>query len=332
MPTLYVIEPGARIEKEYRRLLVTVDDEVVRSVPLRRVTQVVLGRGVGATTPALRALLREGVSLSLINQWGRLEGMLMSAEAKNIPLRQKQCARAQDAAFCLEISRSIVAGKLRNERNLARRMMRAHPNLVASERVERIQQALAQVQMAESLSELRGLEGAGARAYFAVFRAVLEDAHGFERRQRRPPKDPINAMLSLGYSLLTQNLMTACRVVGLDPYDGFFHSDKYGRPALALDLVEEFRHVIVDSVVMRLVNRNMISGKDFEPGERGGVHLKQKALRVFFQQYEARLQTRVKHPLSDRKFSYQQIFEIQARQLRRCIEGTAEAYKPFLTR
>ena len=332
MPTLYVIEPGARIEKEYHRILVTVEGEVIRSVPLRRVTHVVLGRGVGATTPALRALLREGAGLSLINQWGRLEGMLIPAEAKNIPLRQKQCKQAQDAAFCLEVSRAIVRGKLRNERNLARRMMRSHPDLVNEKPIERIQEALMQVQDATNLDELRGLEGMGARAYFAVFRAVLENTHGFKRRQRRPPRDPINAMLSLGYSLLTQNLMTACRIVGLDPYEGFFHSNKYGRPALALDLVEEFRHVIVDSVVMRLVNRNMITGKDFEYGAQGGVQLKPKALRIFFQQYEARLQTRVKHPLSKRKFTYQQVFEIQARQMRKCIEGVSERYKPFLTR
>ena len=332
MPTLYVIEPGARIEKEYQRLLVTVDDEVIRSVPLRRVDHVVLGAGVGATMPALRALLRIGAGLSMINRWGKLEGVLMPAEDRNIPLRQQQCARAQDAAFCLAISREIVTGKLKNERNLARRMQRAHPQAANAARIERINQALAQVRQAPSLSALRGLEGAGARAYFAVFRATLEEAYGFGKRKRRPPTDPINAMLSLGYSLLTLNLFMACRVVGMDPYEGFFHADKYGRPALALDLVEEFRHVIVDSVVLRLVNRNMVDADDFEPGEKGGVLMKPKALRVFFQQYTARLQTRVKHPLSDRRFSYQQIFEIQARQMRKCIEGKVDAYRPFLTR
>lgn len=310
----------------------TVEGDVIRSVPLRRVTHVVLGAGVGVTTPVLRALLREGVGLSIINRWGRMEGMLEPAEAKNIVLRQQQCMRARDEAFCISVGREIVRGKLRNERNLARRMLRAHPNLVDEGQVLRIQQALAQVSDASSLSALRGLEGSGARAYFTVFRAVLEDAHGFEGRRRRPPTDPINAMLSLGYSLLTQNLITACRAAGLDPYEGFFHSDKYGRPALALDLVEEFRHVIVDSVVMRLVNRNMVDADDFEPGARGGVFLKHKALQVFFEQYEARLQTRVRHPLGDRRFSYQQIFEIQARQLRKCIEGKVERYKPFLTR
>ena len=155
---------------------------------------------------------------------------------------------------------------------------------------------------------------------------------GFEKRTRRPPKDPANALLSLGYTLLTNNLMTACEVVGLDPYDGFFHADKYGRPALALDLVEEFRGLIVDSVVMNVVNRGMLKASDFEPGPGRGVYLKPKAMKTFFKSYSARLNTEVVHPLVERRLSYQKCFEVQARLLRDTMEGKRQEYLPFLTK
>ena len=155
---------------------------------------------------------------------------------------------------------------------------------------------------------------------------------GFEKRTRRPPKDPANALLSLGYTLLTNNLMTACEVVGLDPYDGFFHADKYGRPALALDLVEEFRGLIVDSVVLNIVNRGMLKASDFEPGPGRGVYLKPKAMKPFFKGYSARLNTEVTHPIAGRRLTYQKCFEVQARLLRGVIEGRHERYRPFVTR
>jgi CRISPR-associated protein Cas1 len=155
---------------------------------------------------------------------------------------------------------------------------------------------------------------------------------GFEKRARRPPPDPINAMLSLGYTLLTENLYAALTIVGLDPHNGFFHADAYGRPALALDLVEEFRGIVADSVVLTLVNKRMVDEHDFEPSEDGGVRLKDHALRRFLRQYHQRLQTEVIHPLVGRRLTYQKCFEVQARLLRKVIEGSAAEYLPFRTR
>jgi CRISPR-associated protein Cas1 len=233
------------------------------------------------------------------------------------------------------VSRAIVGGKLRNCRALARRWTRTRPD-IPSELIERVDRAVDRAATAPDLATLRGIEGEGTKNYFAVWRRALEpgsdSAMGFEKRTRRPPGDPVNAMLSLGYTLLTDNLMAACEVVGLDPYDGFFHADKYGRPALALDLVEEFRSVIVDSVVLNLVNREMLTAADFRPGRKGGVYLKRKALRTFFQQYSSRLNTRRLHPGVGRKLTYQQWFEVQARTLRETIEGTRSAYRPMVVR
>lgn len=331
MATLYVTEPGARIEKEYRRLLVTKEDEVLLRVPLSRVSDVVLVGWTGATTPALLALLDAGIELAFVSRSGKLRGRLVPPTAKNIPLRHKQYERATEEGFCLEMARAIVGGKLRNERTLARRLCRGHAEIETGA-IEEITLAIKQVDDAPDMDTLRGLEGAGARAYFRVFRQSLALEWGFEKRVRRPPGDPVNAMLSLGYTLLGQNMMTALEVVGLDPYDGFFHADKYGRPALALDLVEEFRSVIVDSVVLTVVNKRMLMPDDFRPGPKGGVILGRSGLREFLSQYTARLQTEVIHPLAGRRLTYQKCFEVQARLLRKVIEGQAEAYSPFLTK
>jgi len=331
MATLYITEPGARIEKEYQRLLVTKDDEVLLRVPLSRVTDVVLVGQTGATTPALLALLDAGIGLAFVSQSGALRGRLVPPTPKNIPLRHQQYARAQDGAFCLEVARAIVGGKLRNQRALAFRLRRSHPE-IKEKLVEDIIATIEGVQGSEDMNALRGLEGAGARAYFQILRQALPEEWRFEKRVRRPPGDPVNAMLSLGYTLLGHSLMSALEVVGLDPYDGFFHADKYGRPALALDLVEEFRSVIVDSVVLTVVNKGVLALDDFRPGPKGGTLLTQRGLRQFLDQYSARLQTEIIHPLAGRRLTYQKCFEVQAWQMRKVIEGKAEEYRPFRIR
>jgi CRISPR-associated protein Cas1 len=252
---------------------------------------------------------------------------------KNIPARQAQFAAAQDPTLCLQLARAIVAGKLRNSRVMARRVARDRDG-VDDTPIAEITRCLKALSGAPDMDTMRGLEGQAARAYFAVWGQSFTGELGFERRTRRPPKDPVNALLSLGYSLLTQNLMTACEIVGLDPYDGFFHADKYGRPALALDLVEEFRAVVVDSVVRTLVNKRMVEKADFRPGSggKGSVYLTRRGLRTFFTQYGRRLSTRVTHPYYDRRLTYQQCFEVQARLLRKVIEREVDNYPPFVVK
>ncbi len=328
MATLYVTEQGAQVEKEYQRLLVTRDDEVLLQVPLSRVSEVVLVGQVGVTTPALLALLDAGVGLTLVSRSGALRGRLVPPTPRHIPLRHRQYERARDEAFCLGVARAIVGGKLRNARTLVRRWSRKFPAIGAAA-VDMITQAIRGAEAATDLDALRGLEGVGTRAYFRAFRQVLRRGWEFPKRARRPPTDPINALLSLGYTLLGQNMMTALEVVGLDPYDGFFHADKYGRPALALDLMEEFRGVVVDSLVLMVINKRMLQADDFQIGPEGEVILTRSGLRVFLTQYSARLETEVIHPLFGRRLTYQKCFEVQARLLRAVIEGKREAYLPF---
>lgn len=330
MATMYVTEPGARIEKEYRRILVTKQDEVLKVAPLSRLSEIVLVGRVGATTPALLALLGAGIGLTFVNRSGRLRGRLVPPMPKNIPARKAQYAAASDPAFCLEVSRRFVEGKLRNCRAMAYRVARRLASPPAE--LERLEKSIDKIEDAGDLATLMGTEGAGTRAYFAVWRRAFSGDLRFERRTRRPPKDPINALLSLGYSLLTQNLMTACEVAGLDPYDGFFHADKHGRPALALDLMEEFRPVVADSVAQTLVNKRMVGRDDFGPGPGGGVALNRRGLKRFFAGYTRRLNTQVTHPYYKRRLTYQQCFEVQARLLRKAIEGELDVYPPFRVR
>jgi CRISPR-associated protein Cas1 len=330
MATLYVIEQGARIEKEHRRIVVAKEDQVLLAVPLLHVDHVVLVGNVGATTPALHALLDAGIGMTLLDRWGRLRGRLESGAGKNIVLRHQQYRWTADANFCLTMGRGIVAGKLRNQRTMARRIARTHA--VTAAPLERLNRALNLVEGAPDLAALRGLEGEGARCYFAVLRCALRREFDFDRRTRRPPGDPVNALLSLGYTLLGQNLMAACEVSGLDPYDGFFHTDHYGSPGLALDLMEEFRSIIVDSLVLNLVNRRRVQASDFEPGPEGGVYLKRRALRVFFDAYSARINTEVAYAPAGRQLTYQKLFEVQARCVRRAIEEGRPVYNSYLTR
>lgn len=337
MATLYVTEPGSRVEKEYRRLLVTLKDEVLMAVPLVQVSEVVLVGGTGITVPAMLSLLDHDVGLSLVNRSGRLRGRLQPAEMRNTALRRMQYQRAVQPDFCLEITRTIVNAKLANCRTFAMRILRkpaltrlpVYPKLRGS--LQRLEDDLHKVREAQTIDRLRGFEGSGTRAYFSIFRAGLDEGFKFERRQRRPPRDAINAMLSLGYTLLTGAMITAAAIAGLDAYSGFFHAEKYGRPSLALDLIEEFRPIIVDPVVAALANKNMLREKDFNIST-DGVFLEKKGLRVFFTQFTRRLNTVVRHPVSDHPLTYQKCFEVQARQMRKAIETQPSAYIPMLIR
>lgn len=331
MSTLYVVEAGARLEKEHERLLVTLHDEVLLRVPLARVSSVALVGQAGATTAALHALLAAGIPLLLLARDGKLLGRLSPPLPGNLLLRRAQFRRDDDSAFGLRLAGDIVAGKLRNQRTLAVRLARRRGG--AAEAAPALTAAIGQVAAATSLDALRGIEGHAAKVYFRAYRAAFDPAWGFVDRNRRPPRDPINALLSLGYSLLTQDMVTALEVVGLDPYLGYFHSEAANRPALALDLVEEFRAPLVDSLVLWLVGRRVLSRDDFAPdAATGGVSLSEAGLRVFLRQFSRKLEAEVLVRALGRRLSYRKLFEVQARQLARTITGDEPAYRPFRAR
>lgn len=343
MATLYVTTPGAHIEKDYGRLRVIKDDESLASVPLNQVSEVVTIGSVGMTLPAMLAVLSQGANLSIITPQGRLLGRLIAAEARNLPLRHTQYARSQDADFCLRVARVIVVGKLKNSRTMMRRMARAADELAQTEPTRADAQAEAvelrgfirRARSAVDLATLRGIEGAAAKVYFGALKRALGAEFKFQKRARRPPSDPANALLSLAYALLMRAVFSACEVAGLDAYDGFLHADKYGRPALALDLMEEFRSIVADSAVLRAVNQGSVHATDFEyddaPSAGGGMRLRPAALRRFVNQFSRRLNTPVMYAPAGRAIAMHKIIEAQAWAMRRAIEqNDPDSYTPFL--
>jgi CRISPR-associated protein Cas1 len=197
-----------------------------------------------------------------------------------------------------------------------------------------IKKVIDRVPEAERKDELLGFEGIGTREYFKVFGKLIKPkAFGFdfEKRTKRPPRDPVNALLSFGYSLLVGDMVSCLSTVGLDPYIGFYHSMKYGRPALALDLMEEFRPVIVDSLALSMLNKGMIVDKDFKE-KFGGVYLEENGREAFFKAYAARVQTEIVHPVFEYRVIYRRIFEVQARFLAKVLTGEIDEYLPFVVR
>jgi CRISPR-associated protein Cas1 len=287
------------------------------------------------TTQSIQALLEAEVPICYFSQGGWFYGMTTGLVTKNIFLRKAQFAMAEEEHFCLQLARQLVAGKIRNHRTL---LMRNHvePKPVVVEQIKRMADA---AEKAESIEELLGLEGNGARLYFGEFSGMIkiEDSDNdefnfdFERRNRRPPKDPVNALLSLAYSILSKDLTIACSTVGFDPMVGFYHQPRFGRPALALDLMEPFRPLIAESVVLQALNTRRITTSDFIRSGKA-VNLTANGRKAFFHVYETRMDTLVTHPLFGYRVSYRRLLELQTRLLAKYVEGSIGEYPVFVTR
>ena len=331
MPSLYVLETGARLEIEHQRLLVTKDDEVLLRLPVHTITQIILMGRIGLTTPAVHELLELNIPVIFLSSAGVYLGQLSTPASYNLPLRLQQYRRNDQPEFALGLARSIVAGKIHNQCVQASRWARRNTE-ISPEKLARLAQYESEAAAAPDLPYLLGIEGSAARLYFELFQKVVDPAWNFTDRNRRPPKDPINAMLSLGYTLLTYTLSAALQIVGLDPYLGYYHAEAYGRPSLALDLVEEFRAPVVDSLVASLVNHRQITQDDFVKSGEVGIYLSPRAKRVFSHQFARKLESQVTLFTAGRPLTYQKIFEWQARKLVHLIQGEEPVYPSFRAR
>lgn len=331
MPLLYLVEQAAVVHRDGDRLIVRRGGETLLSVPIFKVDGVFVFGHVQVTTQAVELILAHGVDLAYFSLNGRLKGRLVGPVSRNVFLRVQQFRKAQDPAFCLEVARAVVAAKVWNARQVLRRHAR---DARVREAVDRLAELYRAVREANSVDALRGLEGVAAGVYFRVWTAIVHREWGFRGRQKRPPRDPINALLSLGYTLLTNEMIGRVTAHGFDPYVGFYHSLRYGRPSLALDLVEEFRQPVVDRLVLALVNRGVVAPSDFEPTQEGGIALKPEALRRFLTAYDRYMRRPVffRRPPEgvgkDRQVSYRELLDIQVRHFAHSVyEGTA--YTPF---
>jgi len=285
---LYLTEQGAVLRKAGDRFLVEKEDEVLLDLPYHKLETVLLFGNVQVTTQALAELLEKGVALSLFSQHGQFRGSLAPPRGHHIELRLAQFESYRDAARALALARAIVAAKISNGLSVLAHYREKNPVSPEFEaRRATIESAYASSSTAESIAALDGFEGTAAREYFACVMEFNRSPMPWPGRQKHPATDPLNALFSLGYTLLMHELTGLLEGAGLDPYLGFLHQPDRGRPSLALDLMEPFRHPLVDRLVLNLVNRAMIAEEDFNPGgDRPGVFLKPQPMKKFFAEYE----------------------------------------------
>jgi CRISPR-associated protein Cas1 len=331
---LYVQEQGARVGLDGGVLEVRSREHgVIGKARLSELSQLVLQGNVQISAQAIRELCSRGIPVCWMTFGGWLSGFTDGLGHNNIELRRAQFRAAEDESAALRLARRFVRNKIANCRTLLRRN---HPDAPEST-LREMSMASQATERASSLPELLGVEGNAARLYFEAFPALIRVNPGgelgfdFTTRSRRPPKDPVNALLSFAYSLLAKELAVAVRAVGLDPFLGFYHQPRYGRPALALDLMEEFRPIIADSVVLSAINTGVVTSADFVRSSLG-VAMRPEGRKRFLQAYERRLEEEVTHPVFGYRISYRRVLEVQCRLLSRHLLGEIDSYPEFRTR
>jgi len=335
---LYLNAQGLRVGKSGDVLQVREKDELKQEVRIGDICQVNLMGNIQVSTQAIQSLCEAGKPVCYFSQGGWFYGITTGLNSKNIFLRRAQFRLAEEEWFQLALARRLVAGKIRNQRTmLQRNHLEPDPQSLLS-----LKQMVDQAERATSLEQLLGVEGNAARVYFGDFAGMIKVEEGrdknssqfhfdFSGRNRRPPRDAVNAMLSLGYSLLAKDFTIACYAVGFDPFMGFYHQPRFGRPALALDLMEPFRALVADSAVITAINTRMVTPQDFiQAGP--AVSLTPSGRKGFFRAYELKMDTLVTHPEFEYRLSYRRLLEVQARLLARYLEGEIGEYTVFVTR
>lgn len=326
MGTLYIAEQGAVVAKANGRLVVRKNGRVIREVVGLHVDRIVVLGNAHLTTPTIAYALDKGVDVVFLSAGGAYRGRLEAPLGKDARLREAQFRMAQDEAGRLAVAKAVVAGKLRNMTALWRRQRKAR---AAAGCVASIHRLIPRAEKAASLPQLRGYEGSAAAAHFAALRSCVPSGLGFRRRVHHPPTDPVNALLSLGYTLLHNELRAAISTAGLDPYRGFYHELRHGHAALASDLMEEWRPVIGDALVLALLTRERLVRHDFRALPDRSVRLTRDALERFLRAYDERLCSRIQHPALDQRLTYRQCIAHQVAHLAAHIRGERAAYEPF---
>ncbi len=329
---LYVTEQGAYVGRDKGRIQVARDGEALASVRMIDVSQVCVYGNVQVSTQLLREMMAREIPVCFFSYGGWFAGITQGLPSGHVELRRRQVAMAHQGG--LAISRRIVEGKIRNSRTLLRRNARDRPTAT----IESLKALAQQASASGSIASLLGTEGAAARLYFESFPAMLRADRSlpgrpfnFEGRNRRPPLDPVNCLLGYAYSLLVKDLTVTSFAVGFDPYIGFYHRPRFGRPALALDLAEELRPLIAESVVLNLINNGEIRESDFVV-RAGGVALTTAGRKTVLAAYERRLSTELRHPTFGYKVTYRRAMEVQARLLAAHLLGEVPEYVPITTR
>ena len=330
MTTLYVTDQGAYVKVQHKQFQVYHEDQLKISVPVNRVTHIVLFGCSNLSHGAVSLCLQHKIPVLYLSSKGRYFGQLQTTGQAQVRYLIHQVQRSFDPAFVQNQAREIVLAKLHNSRILLMRLNRRRPTDVATQTIADLAQLMPQAMTADSVEALLGYEGQGANLYFGALATLLKGPFEFDGRTRRPPTDPINSLLSLGYTLLSQNIHSMIEVAGLHTHFGNLHTPRDNHPALVSDLVEEFRALVVDSLVAYLVNSKIFKPEDFTPpDERGGVYLHPDALKKFLKHWETRLLTEIHHPHTGYKVNHWRIFELQVWEYIACLVGDREVYRPM---
>lgn len=329
MANLYITEQGSVLCKTGERLVVRKEDEILLDVQCDKIDAVLIFGNVQFTTQAVRKLFEHNIELALLTRTGRLIGQLTPPMPKNIELRMTQYERYKDKDFVLRISKAIVTGKLKNSLQVLRRFSYNHPEVKLDNEAKGLERLLIEIQSKSSIPELMGIEGSGAKIYFAGFSKMMRGEFDFKGRKKRPAPDPVNALLSFGYTLLFNEISSFLDGIGFDPYIGFFHRVDYGRPSLAADLIEEFRAPAIDRLTLRLVNNHIFTLEDFSPHPKSGsMYLKREKMRRYLEEYEIYISYEFDHPEKGEKSNLRKCFREQIYKLAQTIMEKKD-YLPF---
>lgn len=355
MGIVYLVEQGAIVSKEGQRLLVKKQGQVLHTIHCFKLDQLVIFGNISLTSPVIQHLLQQGTDTAFMSARGRYLGRLQPPEGKNIVLRELQYRRFADESFVLETAKAIVRGKLANQRAILMRLNRSREGIHLEEMIYGLKKTMDKVPGASSTEIVRGYEGSGSALYFKGFsKGFLADGIQFTSRVRRPPTDPVNALLSLGYTMLYNVFLSAVHMAGLDPYLGALHSVDYGRPSIPLDLMEEWRPIIVDALVLSVFNLRSITDKDFtsEAKDAGDeivaetpdgesadvsrsnlpVYLTDSGFRRFLIQFERKMAQTVTFHLSGQELSYRDCIREQVRHFVRYVKSEDPEYLPMPTK
>ncbi len=333
---LYVTTPEAYLSLEGENVVIKKDEQSSTRLPLHNLENIVCFNYLGASPALMGACAERNVGLCFLTPHGRFQGRITGPVKGNVLLRKKQYQVSENHDTSLPIAASFLLGKIANSRKVIERVLRDHALLVDVQALSAVsaslKETLGKIQACQTVGDLMGFEGSAAKLYFGVFDQLIlqqREAFSFKERSRRPPLDNMNALLSFVYTLLTNDVASALETVGLDPYVGFLHQDRPGRPSLALDLMEELRPVFGDRLVLSLVNRKQVTGKGFVQKESGGILMDDETRKTVLTAWQERKKEEVIHPYLKERIPFGLIPHVQAMLLARFLRGDLDAYPPF---
>lgn len=335
--TLFVTTEGAYLSKDGETVAVKVDDEVRLRIPVHTIGGIVCFGQVGCSPRLMGFCAENKVAVTFLSVYGRFLAKVQGPVAGNVLLRREQYRKADDEVVSAGIAKSVLTGKLWNKRTVLQRFLRDHADKSNADMVKQASKLLAaslkRLEREDSLDVIRGVEGDSARTYFSVFDHLItsnKDVFRFKERNRRPPLDKVNCLLSFLYTMLMHDVRSALETVGLDPAVGYLHRDRPGRYGLALDLMEEFRPFIADRLVLSLVNLGKVNSTGFEEKENGAVLMDDDTRKEVLVSYQNRKQDEIMHPFLNEKVTIGTVFYIQAMLMARYLRGDIDAYPPFI--